>query len=276
MLEARTMSEFLHSIPDSPACVRVNIADLPQCVDGVITTLRSKNRDTNQIMKSLSENVRAVCPTCCVWIPPETILGVHLCHTWGKGNVTLTRYGPKAHLLDGRCILDSCASKEIVLIWAGSPVIQSQVANHINRLKAAAEQENARARLACLEQLSEPSVAHFTEDTLWAMWKNADTFHAYLKQTFPCFSTSPDLMLWISVIPYPKETARLVFPEGYDAFLKQILDESKHDTGTISVAHWISMGTTYATSWLNLTLASRLDLPEEERFLIVPNELTGG
>lgn len=64
-----------------------------------------------------------------------------------------------------------------------------------------------------------------------------------------------------------------MFPEGYPTFFSQILDESEHETGKVSVAHWISMGLTSESSYLNLALASKLDLPETERFLIMPNEL---
>jgi hypothetical protein len=273
MREAKTMQEFLHTIVDSPACVLVAIPDLPHCLDALLAGLKSRFPNTNEVTNAFFNNVRAVCPKCCVWIPPQTLSGVHTTTSIGRDKVTFTNYGPQAHLLDGHCVLDSCQCEDLVLIWKGPQPFRAQVTMHISRIRHDAQQKSEQAKLACLDQLEDKTVLDFTTDTIWALWKNAVDRHLYLRREFPCFSESPNLILWVSVIPYPKETAGAVFSGGYPTFLSQILNESEHDTGKVSVAHWISMGPTSETSYVNLALASKLELPKTERFLVMPDEL---
>jgi len=273
MIEAETMSEFLTAIQDTSACVRINIHDIPQSVEGINNTLITQGHNPNRVTSLFFENLRALCPDCCVWIPPETLSGVHITNNLGRQNVTFTNYGPQAHLLNGRCVLDRCSCQEVVLVWRGPEPLRSQVMTHINRIRQDAQDREEIAKIECLNNLSARTVVDFTIDTIWALRKNATDRHVYLGRGFPCFSESPNLFVWVSVIPYSKEVARAVFPGGYAAFLGQILDESGLQAGGVSVAHWISMGDTSTTSLLNLALASRLDLPKDEKFLILPSEV---
>ena len=267
------MSEFLHAIQDTSACIRINIRDIPQSVKGINSTLTSQGGNPNQVTQLFFENLRALCPDCCSWIPPETLSGVSLTTNFGRENVHFTNYGPQAHLLDGRCVLDRCSSQEVVLVWRGSDSLRSQVMTHINRIRQDAQTRSEATKVVFLDALSERTVVNFTIDTLWALWKNATDRHVYLGHAFPCFTDSPNLVVWISVIPYPKEIAFAVFPGGYATFLEQILGESHHQTGKVTVANWISLGGDSRTSFLNLTMASRMDIPQDEKFLILPSEL---
>lgn len=273
MQKVETVSEFLHAIADSAACVRIKIVDLPQCLEGVFVTLQALLGGANEVTNAFFANCRALCPRCSIWIPPNTLSGVHTTSRWGRDQVVFTNYGPQSHLLDGRCVLDSCESDEIILVWRGAESTRSQAATHLARVRQDAETNGEQPKLACLDLLNDKTVLDFTADTLWALWNHAQDCHLYLRADFPCFSESPNLILWISVVPFARNIAKCVFPRGYAAFFAELMQESGIEAGTVSVAHWIGMGATRDASYLNLALASRLDLPERQRFLIMPKEL---
>jgi len=284
MILADSVSAFLHNIPAAPACVRIPIVEIPECVEAVIATLKSAGVPVNQITTEWFTHLRAICPACCIWIPPETLSGVHMTHTMGRDNVTLSNYGPKAHLLDGRCVLDRCGSRELFLIWKGSPVLQSQMTTHIHRIRSDAKAKNESAKLALLDELNQAKHLAFAMDSMWVLHRNATDQHLFLRGGFPFFTPNPTLVIWVSVIPYPKEMARIVFPGGYTTFLNQILTESEHQRGDVSVAHWITMAKPDQRvstpesrgDWvLNLTLTSKLNLSEQEKFIVLPYELCG-
>ena len=252
MHETETISEFLHAIADSPACVRIKTRELPQCLEGVLLTLKSVYPEVNEVTDAFFANMRAVCPRCSIWIPPNTLSGVHTTSQWPKSQVVFTNYGPKSHLLDGRCVLDSCESDEIILVWRGAEAIRSQATTHLARMQQDADSNGEKAKLACVDLLRDKTVLDFTADTLWALWNHAHDSHLYLRRDFPCFSQSPNLVLWVSVVPFPPHMAKYVFPRGYRNFFAEIMQESDIQGGQVSVAHWIAMGGTRDSSHLNL------------------------
>lgn len=273
ILEAKTISEFLHTLKYRATCIRIRARDITQCVEAINTALKNITNSTNEVTNLFFKNLRALCPKCCVWIPPETLSGVYTTSRFGRDRVTYTNYGPQAHLLNGHCVIDSCDCEDLMLLWGGPQTLRSQVTTHIDRIRQDANSKAERAKLALLDRLADKIVLDFTSDTLWAFWENAIDHHLYLRRNFPCFSEAPDLILWVSVIPYPKDIARHVFSDSYPTFFNQILNESGHEKGKVTVAHWISMGSTPENSHLNLAVASKLELPETERFLLIPHEL---
>jgi len=283
-----SLSAFLHKVPATPTCVRIPIVQLPESVEAVIVALKSAGVAVNQITTELFTHLRAICPACCIWIPPETLSGVHMhkkmAQTMGGDNVTLSQHGPMSHLLDGRCVLDRCGSREVFLIWKGSPVLQSQMTAHLHRIHNDAEAKKENAKLALLDELNQAKPLAFAMDSMWVLQRNASVQHLFLSGGFPFFTPNPTLVIWVSVIPYPKEMVRLVFPGGYQTFVNQILGESEHNRGDVSVAHWITMAKVDLSvpapesrgDWvLNLTLASKLNLSEQEKFIVLPYELCG-
>lgn len=283
MIESEDMVSFLDHVPKEAAYVKIKTSELRESLDAIACTLMKKEeREPNEVTGLFFKNLHAVCPTCCVWIPPKTISGVRMVSKFGPQNVMFTNYGAKCHLLDGRCVLDECTSRHLFLIWRGSESIRSQVIRHIDRIKEYAEREKEKTMITLLDELAQDTLLAFTTDTLWALQKNVCDTHVYLKRSFPIFTEPVSLVVWVSVIPYQREVARSVFPQGYETFLCQILAESGHARGDVSVAHWIRMGNSFFAGqhseskiewWLNLGLASKMSLPEHDKFRLLPNDL---
>jgi hypothetical protein len=269
---------FVQGLNQGSVSLQLPILSIAKCLDSIDEMLKARQHVPDEIVKMVWENLRGVCPTCCVWTNGQTLSAVKMISHFDRSNVTLTGYGDKSHLLDGRCINDACSSRDIVLIWQGSEPILQQLVRHLQRTKRSAEEEASSTKLRCLEMLSQSEIISFTIDTIFALQRNASHRHIYLKRTFP------NLVLWVSVIPYPPELAREVFPRGYPAFLEEILMESGYDEGNVVVGHWICIGDAFSlingwnqpdpNEWLlNLALVSEKSLPEQDKFLIVPSEL---
>ena len=266
MKTCKEFAEFRETIKMEPACLEVSISHIPACLDALTTQFRTQGYSADELTRAMTNDIRAICPKCSIWTPGITLGMVGMFKRFG-GKLTLYGYGDKSRLLEGLCVNHQCESRQIVLIWKGSDDVEQQVIRHLDRIKTDAESKKDREASHAAAMLGSPEILAFTKDVIFMLCKNCTTTHGYLRRTFP------ELVVWVSVLPFPASMARHLFPGGYGGFLQQLMDESEYGKGNTAMAHWIYFLEEDSRWFLNLTYVSALKVSQDKRICMLPFEL---
>jgi len=275
MKASHSIEQFVEDMERGPAYVHIPIKELPGAHDLLSKTLISKvgNDRVRETICEMSEHLRAICPRCCSWSPGDNLGMVALIRTLNPASVTMSRNGDISHLLDGCCINSQCDCKEILLIWKGWNLLEEMAREHLGRVRADAERMRDPAKLRCVDALASPEVLSFTKDVCFVLHRNCSTdpsaVHTYVAKAF---ASVPNFYVWISHVGGGVDGLRRAFPQGYTGFLQTILDRTEYSRGDRSIAHWIRHQ--IDGRWMvSLALLPEGNLPKEERFLVLPQDL---
>jgi hypothetical protein len=266
---------FREAIMTGPAYLKMDIPNIAKCLEALTAQFKEQGRSADEIANLIERDIRGICPFCCTWTDGRTLAMMMVFSKFGS--VMLTDEGPKSRLLKGFCVNHKCQSREIFIIWKGCENTEQQVLRHLDRIRMDAERERNEEQIKLVATLSSSQLLAFTKDTFFCMVRHCTTHHLYSGKSFP------GLAIWVSVIPWTGELAGMCFPQGYRAFLAQLLEEAGYSRGDIAIAHWIFMGNAYSlvpgwipteeVQWhLNLTLMPRGNLGSDKKFLVLPSE----
>ena len=259
MLNSDNLQNFSKAMKEGACSMQIPILDIPDYYDTVVQNLREQGCDT--ISNTVQSELRGICPICCTWLDSTLLFQPSMIR---KEEVVLNGYGSIGRLLDGCCPNFECESKQVILIWKGSPDIKTLVEN-VFRLALENRKDEAVSRFFRQDVLS------YAADAIWIQRRKEIPLHIYTGHK----SRNGDICIWVSVmqgLPNEDEYKKRHFPDGYVEFMNRLLAESSYDSDNVAVMHWVH-GYEAAKQATFMSFVDNRNNQRQKGWLLLPTDL---